>query len=253
MSAAAEPIQNLPHHVAVIMDGNGRWARARGMPRVEGHRAGAKSVRSLVEECRKLGIRYLTLFAFSSENWQRPKEEVSSLMGLFAHFLESELALMCRNNIRLRAIGNLERLPDNVRAILRKTQDSTRDHNALDLVLAVSYGGREELLQAAQRIADAARQGSLVTPLDEQAFRGFLYAPDIPDPDLLIRTSDEFRISNFLLWQLAYAEIVITPTLWPDFDAEEFLRCLKIYSKRERRFGLTGVAEGGTGAAKDDR
>jgi undecaprenyl diphosphate synthase len=221
------------------MDGNGRWARARGLPRVEGHRAGAKSVRALVEECRRLGVRYLTLYAFSSENWQRPAEEVSSLMGLFAHFLESELGLMCENNIRLRAIGNLARLPEKVRAILQRTEESTRQHDALDLILAVSYGGREELLHAAQQLACALADGQVKQPLSEQAFRDFLYAPDVPDPDLLIRTSDEHRISNFLLWQLAYTEIVFSSALWPDFRAKEFHECLQCYAKRERRFGLT--------------
>lgn len=222
------------------MDGNGRWAKSHLLPRLEGHRAGAKTVRMVVEECRKVGIRYLTLFAFSTENWSRPKDEVAGLMKLFERYLQSELELLLKNDIRLRAIGDLEKLPAGVRQTLQDVEERTKDRNAMDLVLAVSYGGREELVEAARRVARAAAKGDLQPEqLTEASLRSYLYAPDIPDPDLLIRTSDECRISNFLLWQLAYSEIVVSPVLWPAFDKKEFYSCLEAYSKRVRRFGLT--------------
>lgn len=222
------------------MDGNGRWAKRRFLPRVEGHRAGAKSVRMVVEESRRLGIRYLTLFAFSTENWQRPGDEVSALMRLFAQFLESELELMLRHDVRLRAIGDLSRLPEPVRESLERNMARTSAAKGMDLVLAISYGGREELVNACRGVAQQVASGSLEPgQISADHFRSALYAPDIPDPDLLIRTSDEFRISNFLLWQLAYSEIVVTPVLWPDFDHIEYQRCLQTYAGRERRFGLT--------------
>lgn len=250
------PAERMPRHVAVIMDGNGRWARSRFLPRVEGHRSGAKTVRMVVEESRKLGIRHLTLFAFSTENWQRPADEVSALMKLFRAYLESELELLLKQNIRLRAIGDLSKLPSFVREILEVTMEKTRRADAMDLVLAVSYGGRQEIVNAAQKLAAAAAQGTLEpAAIDEVAFARNLYEPEIPDPDLLIRTSDECRISNFLLWQLAYAEIVVSPLLWPEFSRAEFHRCLEEYSRRERRFGLTDeqVREGaGLGAALVD-
>lgn len=230
----------LPRHVAVVMDGNGRWAKKRFLPRVEGHRAGVKSVRMIVEESRRLGIRYLTLFAFSTENWQRPRDEVSSLMKLFCQYLESELDLMLKNDIRLRAIGDLGRLPQEVQHSLQKNFERTKDMQGMDLILAVSYSGREEIVSAARRIAEQVRDGTLdAAAIDAQTISGNLYAPDIPDPDLLIRTSDENRISNFLLWQLAYSEIVVTPVLWPDFSKDEYLTCLREFAGRTRRFGLT--------------
>ncbi len=230
----------LPRHVAVIMDGNGRWAKKRFLPRIEGHRAGAKTVRMIVEESRRLGIRYLTLFAFSTENWQRPRDEVSSLMRLFAQYLDSELELMLKNDIRLRAIGDLSRLPWEVQESLQRNFERTKDAKAMDLILAVSYGGREELVAAARKISEAVQRGELRSQdISEQTITSQLYAPDVPDPDLLIRTSDENRISNFLLWQLAYSEIVVTPVLWPEFNREEYLRCLQEFAGRTRRFGLT--------------
>lgn len=222
------------------MDGNGRWAKKRFLPRVEGHRAGAKTVRMVVEESRRLGIRYLTLFTFSSENWNRPKAEVAALMQLFKTYLEKELELLTKNNIRLRAIGNLERLPQDVRETLSSVSKQTEKFDGMDLILAVSYGGREEIVYAARQLAQRAAAKQLdPEQIDENCFRQSLYAPDIPDPDVLIRSSDENRISNFLLWQLAYSEIIVTPVLWPDFDREEFLRCLQEYAGRNRRFGLT--------------
>lgn len=230
----------LPQHVAIIMDGNGRWAKGKFLPRIEGHRAGAKAVRSTVEECRKLGIRYLTLYTFSTENWGRPADEVGALMKLLERYLESELELMLKNDIRLRSIGDLSRLPPSTRAILERVMEQTRNHSSMDLVLALSYGSREELVQAARKIALAAITGDISPEqITEDTIRQNLYGPDIPDPDLLIRTSDECRISNFLLWQLAYTEIVVTPVFWPDFSVDEFHRCLKEFEQRERRFGLT--------------
>ncbi|MBN8548875.1 MAG: isoprenyl transferase [Deltaproteobacteria bacterium] len=244
-------LSKVPRHVAVVMDGNGRWAKKRFLPRVEGHRAGVKSVRMIVEESRRLGIRYLTLFAFSTENWQRPRDEVSSLMKLFAQYLESELELMLKNDIRLRAVGDLSRLPKEVQHSLQKNFDRTKDMQGMDLVLAVSYGGRDELVHAARRIAEKARSGELdPDSISEATITEHLYAPDVPDPDVLIRTSDENRISNFLLWQLAYSEIVVTPVLWPDFSKEEYTRCLQEFSGRTRRFGLTDeqLAQGAAAA-----
>ena len=237
----------LPRHVAVVMDGNGRWAKKRFLPRIEGHRAGVKSVRMIVEESRRLGIRYLTLFAFSTENWQRPRDEVSSLMKLFCHYLESELELMLKNDIRLRAVGDLSRLPAEVQTSLQKNFERTKDKQGMDLILAVSYGGRDEIVHAARQIAEKAKIGELdPATITEQSITQHLYAPDVPDPDVLIRTSDENRISNFLLWQLAYSEIVVTPVLWPDFSKDEYLRCLTEFAGRTRRFGLTDeqISEG---------
>lgn len=230
----------LPRHVAIIMDGNGRWAKSRFMPRVEGHRAGAKSVRMVVEESRKLGIRYVTLFAFSTENWHRPGEEVSSLMSLFLQYLESEVSLLLKNDIRLGAIGDLGRLPQKVRESLERCMEKTASCGSMDLILAISYGSRDEIVNAARLIAAEVKSGAVQPEeIDAAMFAGKLYAPSVPDPDLLIRTSDEFRISNFLLWQLAYAEIVVSPVLWPDFNAAEYTRCLREYAGRNRRFGLT--------------
>lgn len=230
----------LPQHVAIIMDGNGRWAKARGLPRVEGHRAGVKTVRAVVEESRTLGIRYLTLFAFSSENWRRPAGEVSTLMGFFERYLEAELPRLTDNGIRLRAIGELDRLPPGVQRALAKTINDTERSTEMQLILAVSYGGRDEIVSACRKIAEQARNGTL-RPADvsSEVLRAALYAPDLPDPDLLIRTSNEMRISNFLLWQLAYTEIVVSQRLWPEFTVEDFRSALRQYANRDRRFGLT--------------
>lgn len=230
----------IPRHVAIIMDGNGRWAKRRFLPRVEGHRNGAKSVRMVVEEARRLGIRYLTLFAFSTENWQRPTDEVGGLMQLFVRHLESELDLLLKNGIRLRAMGDISRLPQSVRELLQRNEEKTKDLTGMDLILAVSYGGRDEVVQAVRKIGRAIKAGE-VDPetVTEEMFSKSLYLPDVPDPEVLIRTSDETRISNFLLWQLAYAEIVVTPVLWPDFTSDEFHRCLHVFAGRNRRFGRT--------------
>lgn len=229
-----------PAHVAMIMDGNGRWAKSKFLPRVEGHRQGAKTVRMVVEQCRRLGIRYLTLFAFSTENWNRPKPEVGALMKLLQHHLLNELDELHSHGIRVRVIGEVERLPDNIRGAIERAEALTVNNDKMDLILAVSYGGRREIARAARLLAADVRKG-VVDPetIGEDVFARYLYAPDVPDPDLLIRTSDELRISNFLLWQLAYTEIVVSDKCWPDFSQEEFKRCLHEYSKRTRRYGLT--------------
>jgi len=210
------------------------------MPRIEGHRNGAKTVRMVVEEARKLGVRHLTLFAFSTENWRRPEEEVGGLMHLFVQHLESELELLLRNDIRLRAMGNISKLPVAVRELLQRNEERTKHLTGMDLILAVSYGGRDELVQAMRSIGQKIRSGEIdPESITEETVGKSLYLPDVPDPDLLIRTSDETRISNFLLWQLAYAEIVVSPQLWPDFSRDELYRCLHVFAGRNRRFGLT--------------
>lgn len=230
----------VPKHVAIIMDGNGRWAKKRFLPRVEGHRNGAKSVRAVVEESRKLGIRYLTLFAFSTENWKRPTDEVGGLMSLFVRHLESELDILLKNGVRLRAMGDLSRLPAGVRELLQRNEEATKHLTGMDLILAVSYGGRDEIVGAARKLGARIQKGELSPEeITEELFGRSLYLPDVPDPDLLIRTSEETRISNFLLWQLAYAEIVVSPVLWPDFTSDEYHRCLHVYAGRNRRFGRT--------------
>lgn len=231
---------NLPRHVAVIMDGNGRWAEARGLKRLEGHKQGAQSVRTIVECCRKWGISYLTLFSFSTENWRRTEDEVSGLMKLLDYHLKSQLKNMCKHGIRLRVIGDLSRLPKGLQKSLLKNIEKTKGNSGLTLVLALSYGAREEIVAAAQSIARDVQRGVLVPEdIDAQCFAGRLWTCDFPDPDLLIRTSGEMRISNFLLWQLAYTEIIVTQCYWPDFGESEFRACLEEYAGRERRFGRT--------------
>ena len=222
------------------MDGNGRWATRRGLPRVEGHRRGKDAVRAVVETARRLGIPYLSLYAFSSENWNRPRSEVNALMSLLRRYLTTELSKMMRNQIRLVAIGNLKRLPAAVQEALRRNVEATRDNTGLTVVLAVSYGGREEITGAMRGMAREVRRGNL-DPEDicEDTVSQHLSTTGIPDPDLLIRTSGEMRLSNFLLWQIAYAEILTTPTLWPDFSEAEFVSALSHYQGRERRFGRT--------------
>lgn len=232
------PSGGLPTHVAIIMDGNGRWAATQGLARLEGHRAGAESVRSIVEESRRLGIKYLTLYAFSTENWSRPEQEVSGLMRLLAEFMRSERELLKRHSIRLNAIGDLERLPQDVIESLRETMDFTASNAELTLTLAISYGGRDEIVHSTRKIVAAVLAGEVKQEeIDESLLARHMFDPSLPDPDLLIRTSGEFRISNFLLWQLAYSEIVFSPLCWPAFRAEEFGRCLMEYRKRDRRFG----------------
>lgn len=228
----------LPRHVAVIMDGNGRWARSRGMPRVMGHRFGVESVREVIWTAAELGIPFLSLFTFSTENWQRPPEEVNFLMDLLTRLLYAEVKNLQTKGVRLHTLGKEETLPDHVRKALEFVRHQTRKGDRLQLYLALSYGGRMEILEAARRLCREAAQG-LLDPdaLDEKVFRRALFAPELPDVDLLIRTSGEFRISNFLLWQIPYAELYMTQTLWPDFRREEFLKALQAFSQRERRFG----------------
>jgi len=240
IKASEESNSALPAHIAIIMDGNGRWAKNRFLPRIEGHRAGAKTVRRIVEECRRLGVRHLTLFAFSTENWNRPRDEVQSLMKLFQHFLKAELSNLSEHGIRLRAMGDLHRLPETVLSLLKDSEEKTASKSEMELILAVSYGGRQEIVTAARELATAVEKGEITSKeITVDSFRSRLYLPDVPDPDLLIRTSDENRISNFMLWQLAYSEIVVTSALWPDFSLDEFHSCLQQYASRQRRFGLT--------------
>ncbi|MGO9620599.1 MAG: isoprenyl transferase [Desulfobaccales bacterium] len=232
----------LPRHVAIIMDGNGRWARRQGLVRIKGHVAGVESVRTIVRQARKLGISYLTLFAFSEENWQRPALEIRALMALLRRFLQRELPEMLENQIALRAIGNLPQLPAAVQRDLAQTIAATAQGTATKMVLtlALSYGGRSEIVQAVQALARDLLAGRL-TPaeIDAALLARHLYTADLPDPDLMIRTSGEYRLSNFLLWQSAYTELYVTETLWPDFREEDFLAALDAYCQRDRRFGLT--------------
>ena len=228
----------LPAHVAIIMDGNGRWAAARGLPRVEGHRRGAESVRAALRCASRLGIRHLTLYAFSVENWNRPKAEVETLMTFLARYLKTEQEEMDRNNVRLSAIGQLDRLPGFVREQLDATIASLDQNNGTTLHLALSYGGRTELVDAVRAIAAKAKRGELsAADIDEQTLSNHLYTAGTPDPDLLIRTSGEMRVSNFMLWQISYAELVVTERLWPDFGEADFLAALEAFAGRDRRFG----------------
>ncbi|MBK1831949.1 isoprenyl transferase [Verrucomicrobiaceae bacterium R5-34] len=229
---------DLPHHIAIIMDGNGRWANARGLPRGEGHRAGAESVREAVETCRQLGVGYLTLYAFSSENWNRPKKEIDSLMKLLERFLRDKLPEMLKQNVRLHAIGRLNMLPASCRKEIDQAIEKTRDNTGLNLILALSYGSREEITDAARRLAAKAVAGEIEpSDIDPSMIDDHLYTAGIPDPDLLIRTSGELRISNFLLWQISYSEIVISPKNWPDFRNADLRAAVDEYARRHRRFG----------------
>jgi len=231
---------SLPRHVAVIMDGNGRWAKRRGLLRIRGHVAGVESARVVTRLARKLGIPYLTLFAFSEENWQRPALEIRAIMALLRRYLSRELPEMQENQIALRAIGDLSRLPREVQQDLAQTMAATAKGAQMVLTLALSYGGRTEIVQAVQALARDLLAGRLrPEDIDPALFSRYLYTADLPDPDLLIRTSGEKRLSNFLLWQMAYTEFYLTETLWPDFREEDFLKALTAYQQRERRFGLT--------------
>ena len=228
----------LPQHVAIIMDGNGRWARQRHLPRIEGHRTGAESARVIIRAAGELGIKYLTLYAFSVENWNRPKEEVDALMKYLVHYLKTETSELNKNHVRLEVIGQIYRLPELVQEHLRKSILTLSRNNGLTLVMALSYGGRTEIVDAVRSVAQQVKTGEL-DPADitEQIFAQHLYTRNIPDPDLLIRTSGEMRVSNFLLWQISYAELVVTPTLWPDFRKPQLYAALEEYNRRHRRFG----------------
>ncbi len=228
----------IPRHVAIIMDGNGRWAKERGLPRLEGHRAGAESVREVMEACIELGVEYLTLYAFSSENWQRPETEVNALMALLDRFLNEKAKDLDRQNVRLLAIGQLERLPDKTRMLVEQIRERTARHTAMTLVLALSYGGREEIVAAARSLmADAVAGKISPDEINGEIFASRLQTAGIPDPDLLIRTSGEMRVSNFLLWQISYSEMVIVKKFWPDFRQKDLFETIKEYQGRQRRFG----------------
>lgn len=227
-------IQNIPAHVAIIMDGNGRWAKLRGLPRLEGHRAGVDNIRRVVEVFAEYGIRYLTLFAFSTENWERPRDEVRGLTRMAQQRFDEAMKVLHENNIRVRHIGRLNRLSPVLQRKIRKATELTKNNTRMTLCVAFDYGGRAEIVDAARRLL---LDGASPQELDEATLRKYLYAPDIPDPDLLIRTGGEMRISNFLLWQSAYTELYFTEVLWPDFDRAEIEKALRVYSQRQRRFG----------------
>ncbi len=230
--------EKLPRHVAIIMDGNGRWAKRKGLPRIYGHKKGVEVAKSIIIKSRELNIPYLTLFAFSKENWQRPKTEVDTLLLLLKEYLQKELPLMIEKEIKLKIIGDKEDFPEELKKLIEQVEKKTENLKGMTLVLALSYSGRAEILRATKLLAEEVEKGKLsVKDINEELFRRFFYFPELPDPDLLIRTSGELRISNFLLYQLAYTEFYFTETLWPDFTEEEYLKALFSYQKRERRFG----------------
>jgi undecaprenyl diphosphate synthase len=241
LSAPME-VGGVPLHVAIIMDGNGRWAAARGLRRTAGHRRGAEAVKTAAESAVRLGVRYLTLFGFSSENWSRPEWEVSELMGLLRHYLQREIGFLQEHSIRLRVIGNRARLAPDIVGSIESAEHATAHNGRLTLTIALSYGGRAEICQAARRLAEEAVAGRIdPAQIDEPMFANFLYTYDIPDPDLVIRTSGEQRISNFLLWQLAYAELLFLDTLWPDFSRQNFEQAIREFCRRERRYGAVSA------------
>jgi undecaprenyl diphosphate synthase len=240
----------IPRHIAIIMDGNGRWAQARGISRNEGHKQGLEALRSAIRAANDLGVRWLTLYAFSLENWNRPKLEVASLMGLLERYLEIEIDEVMEKGIRLRAIGRPDRLPKRLRKKVDQAIARTQNNSNMTLVFALSYGGRSEIVDAARKLLRDAELGKIdPESLDEKTFAAYLYDPEVPDPDLLIRTGAELRVSNFLLWQIAYAEIYSTHVMWPDFGEQELIDAVHDYQRRERRFGLTSEQVRG---ARDD-
>ncbi len=224
-------MDDIPAHIAIIMDGNGRWAKKRNLPRLQGHRAGVNAVRRVIDASLDLKIKYLTLFAFSKENWERPKREVNGLMHLFTKVIEEEIDNLKSHKVRVRFLGRLKELPNKVKENINRIQEKTKNFNNLNLIIALNYSGREELIDAVNK---AVIKGKTV---DEESFKKYLYIPDIPDPDLLIRTSGEVRISNFLLYEIAYSELYFTQTLWPDFGSNDLLKAITSYQKRERKFG----------------
>jgi undecaprenyl diphosphate synthase len=233
--------EKLPQHLAIIMDGNGRWAQERNLSRIDGHRAGAESVRTIVRACRRIGIPIVTLYAFSKENWQRPSREVQALWRLLRDYLKSELNEMMENSIRLNALGDIQELPKNVYRLLTDTMNKTAGNREMILNLALSYSGRSEILRAVQKLAAACVAKELKpAKINEEILSNNLYTANMPDPDLLIRTSGEQRISNFLLWQMAYTELYVSPVYWPEFREPELIEALADYQRRERRFGKTG-------------
>ena len=235
---SAEAAELLPLHVAVIMDGNGRWAKQRKLPRAEGHRRGAESARAVIRVASELGVKYLTLYTFSMENWNRPKAEVEAIMRYLVMYLKKETPDLNKHNVRLEVIGQTHRLPDRVQAQLEKTRAALAKNTGLTLVLALSYGSRAEIVDAARSIAQKALKGTVAPDeIDEKLLGSHLYTGHMPDPDLLVRTSGEMRLSNFLLWQMSYAEMVVTPVLWPDFRKPEFIAAIEEFARRHRRFG----------------
>jgi undecaprenyl diphosphate synthase len=233
-------VSTVPTHVAIIMDGNGRWARARGLPRTAGHKQGAEAVRRAIEACFELGVSYLTLFGFSSENWKRPEAEISDLMLLLRRYLQSEIADLHKNGVRVRVIGERSRFSPDIVSLIRNAEDMTRENNALHLTVALNYGSRQEIASAARRLAEAVSAGRLKAEnIDEAMFAGHLATADMPDPDLLIRTSGEKRLSNFLLWQSAYTELVFLDVLWPDFNKSHLEDAIHEFHRRERRYGAS--------------
>lgn len=228
----------IPEHVAIIMDGNGRWARRRGLPRIFGHKKGVDALKNIVSLCKDIGIKYLTVYSFSSENWQRPQDEVNELMNLFVEVLQRELQSLYKNGVRVILLGQREIIPTHLLKIFENSEEKTRDNDKLILNVAFSYGSRQEIVDAAKKMCQEYRNKEFESGEDmEKVFSGFLYTGNCPDPDLLIRTSGEFRISNFLLWQIAYTELYFTKTLWPDFDKKNFYRAIYDYQRRNRRFG----------------
>lgn len=231
-------VTDIPAHVAIIMDGNGRWARERGLPRTAGHRQGAEAVRRTVRAAAELGIRYLTVFGFSAENWKRPLSEVDDLMWLLKRYLQSEIAELHRNNVRMRVIGERSRLAPDIVRLIEDAETTTAENDRLTFTIALNYGGRQEIVEASRRLAENVAAGLLApNDIDADTFAQHLSAPDIPDPDLLIRTSGEKRISNFLLWQCSYSELVFIDRLWPDFSGEDLADAVREYQRRERRYG----------------
>jgi len=230
--------ESLPQHVAIIMDGNGRWAKARGLPRIAGHKKGADALRSVMTACRDTGVKYLTIYAFSSENWKRPESEISDLMQLLQHYLQQELDTLHENNVRMRFIGNTSLLDDTTRDKIADATERTARNTEFHLTVALSYGSREEIARAMRKVAENVASGALkAEDITEETVATFLDTADLPDPDLLIRTGGEQRLSNFLLWQSAYTEFYFTDTLWPDFGKEHFAKALEEFARRERRFG----------------
>ena len=231
---------NLPQHIAIIMDGNGRWANKHTIGRVRGHKKGANAVKTTVRACREIGIKYLTLFAFSIENWGRPAEEVSALMSLLEEYLITETKDLQKQGIKLNTIGEVEHLNPSIKERLRETKDATAKNDKMVLTLALSYGSRDEIISSVNKIIEEYKKGKInANDISKETFSKYLYTYNMPDPDLLIRTSGEYRISNFLLWQMAYTELYFTDVLWPDFNKVELLKAIADYQKRERRFGLT--------------
>lgn len=227
----------IPQHVAIITDGNGRWAERRGLPRIIGHRYGVEAIRRVVEEAGKIGVKYLTLYSFSTENWRRPQDEVQSLMNLFEEMARKEADNLAKNGVKLKVMGRIDELPERVQEAMRYVEEKTSEGRNLILTLALNYGGRAEILDAVKKLFSEKQQEVEAGKLTEETFRNYFYLPDLPDPDLLIRTSGELRVSNFLLWQIAYTEIWVTKILWPDFRAYHFLLAINDYQKRQRRFG----------------